>query len=146
MAKKGKPARAQVPLRIPQALRTRIEKSAKPRGVSMNAEIIERLERSFDFEERLGGPRVVELIEAIGTVMKSTGEHAAFFADGTKLHNQGEWLVQPYGFEQAKQAAEAIIEAHRPPGKIVEPNPRMVFGGVGKTKVDPKALGAPYGG
>ncbi len=51
-------------------------------------------------------------------------------------------MVQPYAFDQATKAAEAILEAHRPPGKIVKPNPRMVFAGVGQTNVDPKALAA----
>jgi hypothetical protein len=48
MAKRGKSARAQVPLRIPEALRARIEKAAKETGNSMNAEILNRLEGSFD--------------------------------------------------------------------------------------------------
>ena len=61
MAQRGKSARAQVPLRIPEAQRARLEKAAKSRGVSMNAEIVERLAQSFGAEDRLGGPQMVEV-------------------------------------------------------------------------------------
>ena len=56
MAKRGKSPRAQVPLRIPEALRARLEKAAKAGNKSMNAEILERLEQSFQFDIRIGGP------------------------------------------------------------------------------------------
>ncbi len=125
MAKRGKSARAQVPLRIPEALRARIEKAAKARGASMNAEIVERLARSFETEDRLGGPRVVELIETIATVMRSTGEHAGFYETG-KVTNRGEWLALPYAYDQAIKAATAVLKSHKPPGKIVVPVPNVV--------------------
>ena len=140
MAKKGKPARAQMPLRIPQELRARLEKAANEAGVSMNAEIAYRLAGSFEAEEKLGGPRVAELIETIAKVMKSTGETTAFFADSSKLHNQGKWLIQPYAFDQAVKAANTILEYHRPKAPIVEPKlpPNIAIAAVGKTKVDPE--------
>ncbi|MDJ0981194.1 MAG: Arc family DNA-binding protein [Kiloniellales bacterium] len=43
--------RAQVGLRLPEDLRKRVEKAAKGQGVSMNAEIVSRLERSFMQDE-----------------------------------------------------------------------------------------------
>ena len=122
MAKRGKSPRAQVPLRIPEAQRARIEKAAKSRGVSMNAEIVERLERSFETEDRLGGPRVVEILEGVGAAMRSAGRQAAFFASVDK----DSWLAHPYGFDQAAKAAAAVLEHHRPPGKVVVPKPNMV--------------------
>ena len=142
MAKKGKPARAQVPLRIPQALHARLERVAKRNGISMNAEIAYRLVGSFEAEEKLGGPRVVEMIETIATVMKSTGAHAGFTESG-KLTNQGEWLDLPYAFDQATKAASTILEHYRPPGEIVVPKPNLVeVIGVRGTKVDPKESAA----
>lgn len=125
MAKRGKSARAQVPLRIPEALRARIERAAKETGNSMNAEILERLEGSFDIEDRLGGPQLIELIETVASAMKSTGQHAGFYETG-KLTNRGQWLVLPYAFDQATKAAKAILEHHRPPGEIVVPKPNVV--------------------
>ncbi len=116
MAKRGKSPRAQVPLRIPEALRARIEKAAKETGQSMNAEIIDRLEKSFGSEDRLGGPRLVELLEAMASAMKITGQTAAL-AESDKVMNQGQWLRLPYAFDQAAQAAAAVLEQHRPPGE-----------------------------
>ena len=126
MAKRGKSPRAQVPLRIPEALRARLEKAAKAGKVSMNAEIVERLQRSFETEDRLGGPRAVELIETIAVVMKLTGESAGVMESG-KLAKQGKWLSLPYAFDQAAQAAITILKRHAEPlGKIVEPEPNIV--------------------
>ncbi len=140
MAKRGKSPRAQVPLRIPEAQRARIEKAAKSRGVSMNTEIIERLERSFEIEDRLGGPKVAELVETIGIVMRSTGEHTAFFVDGSKTHDQGEWLAVPYAFDQAVKAANTILEHHRPNAPIVEPkiSPDLMPAVAKRTKINLK--------
>ncbi len=60
----------------------------------MNAEIRERLEGSFDIEDRLGGPQLVELIETVAGAMKSTGRQAGFL-ETHKVTNRGEWLVLP---------------------------------------------------
>ncbi len=121
MAKTKKQGAGQYPLRLPDGLRSRIEKSAKDRNVSINAEILGRLERSFEVEDRLGGPKVAKLVETIGTAMRSTGEHTAFFLDDSEMHDQGEWLAVPYAFDQAVKAAITILEHHRPKAPIVEP-------------------------
>ena len=136
MAKRGKPGSGQYPLRLPDDLRMRIEKAAKGRNISLNAAILERLARSFDIEDRLGGPQVVEMIETIAAVMKSTGERAGFYEAG-KVTNRGEWLALPYSFDQAAKAATAVLEHQRPPGKVVVPKPSVIqIGG------DPKKTAA----
>ncbi len=121
MAKTKKQGAGQYPLRLPDGLRSRIEKSAKGRNVSINAEILGRLERSFEIEDRLGGPKVAKLVSTIGIVMGSTGERTATFLDGSKTYDQGEWLAVPYAFDQARRAANAILDYHEPKGPIVEP-------------------------
>ena len=137
MAKRGKSARAQVPLRIPEALRARIERAANQAGMSMNAEILGRLERSFEAEDRRGGPRVVELIEIIGTMMKRTGEHAVFL-ETRKRVNQGEWLDLPYAYHQATKAANTILKHYKPKGKVTVPKVDF-FQATGPARVsDPK--------
>ncbi len=137
MAKRGKSPRAQVPLRIPEALRARIERAANQAGMSMNAEILGRLERSFEAEDRRGGPRVVELIEIIGTMMKRTGEHAGFL-ETRKRANLGEWLDLPYAYHQATKAANTILKHYKPKGKVIAPKARH-FAAMGAAIVsDPK--------
>ena len=128
----------QLKVRMREPLRAQLEQAAKGTGHSMNAEMVERFEHSFDLEDRLGGPGMVDLMETIAIVMKSTGEHAGFFETG-EVTNQGRWMRLPYAFDQAMAAAVAILEHHRPPGEIVEPKPRkFVVVGVGNTEVDPK--------
>ena len=143
MAIRGKSPRAQVPLRIPEAGRARLEKAAKARGISMNAECVERLDSSFQFEDRLGGPRLVELIETIASVMRTTGEVAASFTNDPNTDDQGKWLAVPYAFDQAVKAANTILEYHRPKGPIVEPKlpPYIEVAVVGKS-FDPEESAA----
>ena len=122
MAKKKRTRSGQYPLRLPDDLRLRIEKAAKGRDISLNAAILERLSRSFELEDRLGGPQVVKIIEVVGGAMRSTGHSAAVFAGVEK----GSWLAHPYSFDQAVRAAAAVLEHHRPPGEIVVPTPNVV--------------------
>ncbi len=136
MAKDRKTSRAQVGLRVSEEMRQRLEDAATSNGRSINSEIVSRLDRSFETEDRLGGPGLSTLVETIATVMKSTGGRAGFTESG-KLANQGEWLDLPYSFDQAVKAANSILEHYRPPGKIVVPKPNVVeVIGVRGTKVD----------
>ncbi len=138
MAKRGKSARAQVPLRIPEALRARLEKAAKAGNKSMNAEILERLEQSFQFDTRIGGPGLSEMVEIMVSAMRQAGELSAYY-ETSELKKQGKWMSLPFAFDQAAQAANAVLEIHRPPGKIVVPKRTYAeVTGLGEPKVDPK--------
>ena len=144
MARRKKSANVQLKVRVKEPLRARIEKAAKSRGVSMNAEMGDRLERSFEIEERFGGPKLVELIETIASVMKTTGEHAGFmethqFRD---VAEPGGWLTLPYAFHQASKAAKVILDNYAPPGKPLIPESRLfALVGLRGTGVDPKKPG-----
>ena len=144
MAEERKKGRAQVGLRVSGKMRGRLEGAAKNNDRSINSEIVSRLEQSFETEDRLGGLRLSELIEAIATVMRSTGEHAAFFVDRTKEHDRGEWLDVPYAFDQAVTAANTILEYHRPKAPITEPKVSQndIAAVAKRTKTDSKELPA----
>ena len=102
---------------------------------------MERLERSFETEDRLGGTRVAELIETIARVMKLAGEHAAFLAAPSTIQKKGSWIVQPWPYKQARDAAEAVLKRHRPRGKIVEPSDEcLAFGEMWVTENGPPEL------
>ena len=120
MAQRKKTATVQLKVRMKEALRARIEKAAKASRVSMNSEILERLEQSFQIENRFGGSHLIEVIETIATVMRSTGRHAEFYETG-KLTSEGKWLTMPYPYDQSVKAAASILEHYRPPEKIVVP-------------------------
>jgi hypothetical protein len=53
MVDRDETANAQLKVRMKEPLRAALEKAAQERGVSLNAEIVHRLERSFDLEQRL---------------------------------------------------------------------------------------------
>ncbi len=136
-------ARVSLGLRVTAEIKQRLDDAAERSGRSQSQEAEMRLERSFEGEDRLGGPELMQLVETIATVMKGTGEHAAFYATG-KPANRGAWLGVPYAYDQALQGAQAILEARRPPGEIVEPPPRKLVEviGIRGTKVDPKQSAA----
>ena len=127
--------RVSLGLRVTAEIKTRLDQAAESAGRSQSQEAELRLERSFETEDRLGGPQLVDLIETIASVMKSTGERAGFTETG-KLTNRGEWLALPYAFDQATKATKAILEHYRPPGEIVVPKPTVIVAGVRGTKVD----------
>lgn len=58
-----KSATIDLKVRMKEPLRARIERAAKHRGVSLNAEIVDRVEKSFQQEDALGGPELVGLFQ-----------------------------------------------------------------------------------
>jgi Arc-like DNA binding domain len=88
MSKRIKAATVDVGLRVKEPMRARIERSAKGRGVSMNAEINARLEATFTKEELFdrffGGPE-----------MRQMANHwAAAFAHGAGQYSGGQFDSQ----------------------------------------------------
>ncbi len=113
MAKRGKSARAQLPLRISEALRARIEKAAKAGSVSMNTAIVERLEQSFQTKRRFGGPRATLLGEEVGSLMAKVGECGGYYTYG-KIGHGREWLDFTVPYDRAVAAVLDILEINRP--------------------------------
>ena len=122
MPRRKKTAKAQVPVRMVETLRAKLEKSAKSRGVSMNGEIVDRLDRSFHnqalvnevLEAMFGKPLAATLL-TIGRAMGNTGRMRAFSETGT-LEGANTWFDHPAGFDQAVQAATHVLERLRPSG------------------------------
>lgn len=138
MSKERKTGRAQVGLRVSEEMRQRLEEAAKNSGRSINSEIVSRLDQSFETEDRLGGPGLSTLIETVATVMKSTGELSGYY-ETSELKKRGKWMSLPFAFDQAAQAANAVLDIHKPPGKIVVPERTYAeVTGLGEPKVDPK--------
>ena len=113
----------QVGLRIKEPLRAALEETAKHRGVSMNAEIVARLEQSFAAERRLadvfGSSEMFGLMKALAAVMQTAGGSAKRLSDGTKVADG--WMDHPYGYDQAVRAACHALELLRPPGDVQLP-------------------------
>ena len=138
MAKARKTVRPQVGLRVLEEMRQRLEDAAASNGRSINSEIVSRLEQSFESENRFGGPGLIEMIDTMATVMRQAGELSGYY-ETSELKKQGKWMSLPFAFDQAAQAANAVLEIHRPPGKIVVPQRTYAeVTGLGEPDVDPK--------
>ncbi len=122
MPRRKKTAKAQVPVRMVETLRAKLEKSARSRGVSMNGEIVDRLDRSFHsqalvnevLEAMFGKPLAATLL-TIGRAMDHTGRTRAFHETGT-LEGSSTWFDHPGAFDQAVQGATHVLERLRPSG------------------------------
>jgi hypothetical protein len=113
----------QISVRAKEPLRAALEQAAKERGVSMNAEIIDRLQRSFESERRIedvfGSREVYGMMRTIAAAIDATGRSAGFFATRT-LEGAAGWIRHPWAYQQAVNAAARVFEALRPAG---DPSP-----------------------
>ena len=114
MAKERKTGRAQVGLRVSGDMQRRLERTAKKNGRSINSEIVERLKRSFETEDRVGGPRLAKMLESIGVAMNAAGENAPEY-DNTDALSNGRWVRRREAYQHAVKVAVAILEANTPP-------------------------------
>jgi len=134
MARRGKAAIVDIKIRMREPLRAKVEAAAKENSVSMNAEMVSRLERTFqrqdtadrflrDFMEISYGPKLGAMLEAIGHTLDAVGIHAniATTNEQDEFYWRAGWIKNPYAFEQAVKAANAVLETFRPPGRIVAP-------------------------
>jgi hypothetical protein len=107
-----------IKIRMREPLRAEIERAAKEKNISMNAEMVTRLGRSFDYERALSGamdlaygPRLAVLLAAMGRAMNETGRLAEFPTD---------WMSVPALFNEAVGAADEVLESFRPAGDDIE--------------------------
>ena len=113
MARRTKTSRPQVGLRVSEDMRVRLEKAAKKSGRSINSEILERLEESFETETQYGGPLATVLIDRIGRAMAAVGECDGFYTFNKTGHGR-EWLSYQIPYARAAAAAVAILEINWP--------------------------------
>ena len=95
-------------------MQRRLERTAKKNGRSINSEIVERLKRSFETEDRVGGPRLAKMLESIGVAMNAAGENAPEYDNPDVLSN-GRWVRRREAYQHAVKVAVAILEANTPP-------------------------------
>lgn len=121
--------RANITLRVRDATKAKIEAAAGLNGRSASEEIEARVERSFE-REQAGqevlvaefGPRLAGLIFAMGVAMRNAAATGTVAETGTY---RGTRLLfdSPFVFDQAAQAALAVLEGLRPAGTIELPTP-----------------------
>jgi hypothetical protein len=134
MAPRHQAMTVQFKVRMKEPLRADLEEAARLRGVSMNAEIVARLEQSFEQKQRLedvfGGMVVYRLMRVIAAIMDSAGSMALLYKPAADSGDAREarWTADPYAYDQALQAGVHALEALRPPDDPEAPQGLGRFG------------------
>jgi hypothetical protein len=107
-------------LRVTPALKQRLDEAGAASGRNLSQEAEWRLETSLGSADLLEqsldlafGPQAVGLALLLAQVASSIGGNS-----GAR-----HWLSDPYAFDQVAQGITEVLEALRPPGEIVEPEP-----------------------
>ena len=106
----------QIGLRVPEELRAKIQDAATARGVAVNKEISDRLERSFSEEIAVsaeGSPELYAILRVLAAAMDAAGPMAAIMST-LNLEADKTWIGNSIAYEQALKAAVKVLEEFRP--------------------------------
>jgi Arc-like DNA binding domain len=103
----------QINMRLRTSLRDRLQAAARANGVSVNAELVSRLERSFAKDAEFGSQEETNLARLIASAFTLGGQRAA----KTMKHPEwtpAEWMVEPSCYEAAMEAVLSALQAAQP--------------------------------
>jgi hypothetical protein len=106
----------QIGLRVSEDLREKIQTAATERGVAVNKEISDRLERSFSEEIAVSGDGSSELysiLRVVAAAMDSAGPMTAIMSAMNPDVGR-DWIKNSLAYEQAVEAAVAVLAAFKP--------------------------------
>jgi len=127
MAKKPRQRTAlvQLKIRMREPLRARLEAEASSRGVSINAEVVDRLEYLFDRSDLLGealslafGQRLAGVLLILGFAMADQGRRIT--------NGKGDWTSDSMAYDAAMFAAMWVLDRFRPDGTRASASDRDV--------------------
>ncbi|MCH8862613.1 MAG: TraY domain-containing protein [Proteobacteria bacterium] len=132
--KPGRPGRPRtvgerVPLglRVTPELKAKLDSAAKDSGRSQSQEVELRLEQSLRSEGTLYealdlayGRELTAVVLTLARALHFTGTRTAFVSKFTEEGIE-KWMSNPYAFDQAISAANVVLEAFRPEGKVEVP-------------------------
>ena len=114
-----------VGFRSPRDLKKKLESAAAAAGRSLSTEAQMRLDLSFrDLDafdkaiELSHGRQIAGVLMLLGRVMRDAGAHGAHLSTGTI---DGNWLADPFAFDQVAKAVTTALEAFRPAGELTPP-------------------------
>jgi hypothetical protein len=126
MAKRKTTDQVQINVRMREVLRAKLEQSAKKNYESLNREIVDRLERSFDRQDLLiealtlaYGGQVAGRLMMIGRAMQEAGRMAAAAANPRTSPDQ--WVRNAFAYRQAMEAVMMVLFDLRPEGDPAAP-------------------------
>ena len=95
----------QLKLRVKESLRARLEQEATERQITLNAAVVDRLERSFQYEESLGGRRTTAVLRGLAeTARFLQGQYAC----------DDEWLDDRVKFNEIINSWNNDLERLKP--------------------------------
>jgi hypothetical protein len=117
----------QIGLRVPEDLREKIQAAANARGVAVNKEISDRLEKSFNEGMTIsaadGDGQLYSILRVVAAAMDLAGPMAAIMS--TLNPEAGKtWISNSIAYEQALRAAVTVLEALGPQAATA-PHPDM---------------------
>lgn len=115
MAKRGDSPTADLKVRMKEPLRAAIEAAATANGVSMNAEAVARLQRTFSDDEAMGGQAIVNIVHELVISFGAAGENAARAAG--HAWTAGEWLKDADCYREAVASTVAALLVRSPDWK-----------------------------
>lgn len=150
MAKRKTTDYIQINVRMREGLRAKLEQSAKRNDESLNREIVDRLEQSFDRQELLVdavtlayGRELGFLLLAMGKAADEAGKQAGAIASITSGMRSPQWTTVPYCYQQAANAMMAILHEFKPKGEYRLPDAeRLKAMGIEKIKTDQIGISA----
>ena len=117
----------QIGLRVPEDLREKIQTAANERGVAVNKEISDRLERSFNEGMSIsatdGDGELYSILRVVAAAMDLAGPMAAIMSTLNPESGKA-WINNSIAYEQALKAAVTVLEALRPQSPA-DPHPSM---------------------
>jgi hypothetical protein len=131
--KRGRPRKPATPgersalgLRVTPQIKEQLDGTARQHGRTQSQEAERRIELTFRAEDQfeqglelIYGRQLGGLLTLLGHVIREAGRSAGFTSSNTLEGAEG-WMSNPYAFDQAVEAANAVLEALRPVG---DPSP-----------------------
>jgi hypothetical protein len=127
MVRRAKSETVQLKVRMKEPLRAMLEKAADERGISMNTEAVDRLQRTFQNQKVLQealdlsfGAHISGLLMIIGDVMRATAQTVSFAENGDPSLEI--WSEDPVVYDEVAKAVASVFAEHRPVGEILPPS------------------------
>lgn len=123
--------RVQIGLRLRESLRARLESAAKRSDISINEEIVDRLDRSFDRQDLLVdsmvlayGKELAGLLMLMGRAMSNAGSAARLATSESR--GDAPWTNIFFAYQQAAMAALHCLDAMAPEKDATPPSSKII--------------------
>ena len=113
MAPRDRTAVVQLKTRLREPLRARLEAGAKRRGVTLNTEIVDRLEQSFAKEDAFDGPEMLNMARLMAAAFIRGGQQGAHARQHPEW-TPSEWVHDKICYQTAVRAVMKALAAAQP--------------------------------